>query len=175
MPETPWLQINISYPGDTRQQHERHALAHLGQVLPAAETAGLITSWWFIRKGAWRIRFLPTDNQNSQRLAHKLLTDGVSWTNDIYEPETHAFGGADTMTAAHTLFHHDSRHLLAYFGTGQPRRRTFLLQPGVRYRADVLDTWNMTISELPGTYEADFTLPLPGRPYIAVRLRAVED
>ncbi|MEV6381965.1 DUF5605 domain-containing protein [Streptomyces sp. NPDC051773] len=67
------------------------------------------------------------------------------------------------------------RHLLAYFGIGQPRRRTFLLQPGVRYRADVLDTWNMTVTELPGTYEGDFTLPLPGRPYIAVRLRAVED
>ncbi|ELP66836.1 DUF5605 domain-containing protein [Streptomyces turgidiscabies] len=69
----------------------------------------------------------------------------------------------------------EGRQLLAYFGTGQPRRRTFLLRPGVRYRADVLDTWNMTVSELPGTYEGDFTLPLPGRPYIAVRLRAVGD
>ncbi|MEU6224484.1 DUF5605 domain-containing protein [Streptomyces sp. NPDC047042] len=69
----------------------------------------------------------------------------------------------------------EGRRLLAYFGTGQPRRRTFLLRPGVRYRADVLDTWNMTVSELPGTYEGEFTLPLPGRPYIAVRLRAVED
>ncbi|MBZ3900215.1 DUF5605 domain-containing protein [Streptomyces griseiscabiei] len=67
------------------------------------------------------------------------------------------------------------RQLLIYFGARQPRRRAFTFPPGVRYRADVIDTWNMTVTELPGTYEADFTLPLPGRPYIAVRLRAEED
>ncbi|MFF9780403.1 DUF5605 domain-containing protein [Streptomyces sp. NPDC013978] len=66
----------------------------------------------------------------------------------------------------------EGRHLLAYFGTGQPRRRTFLLRPGVRYRADVLDTWNMTVSELLGSNEGDFHCRC--RPYIAVRLRAVE-
>jgi thiopeptide-type bacteriocin biosynthesis protein len=121
--ETPWQQINISYPGHTRQQHEQHAVAHLGQVLPAAETAGLITSWWFIRKGAWRIRYRPTEKQNSQELAHKLLTDEVSWTSDIYEPETHAFGGADAMTTAHKMFHHDSRHLLAYLHQHPADRR----------------------------------------------------
>jgi thiopeptide-type bacteriocin biosynthesis protein len=121
--ETPWQQINISYPGHTREQHEQHAVAHLGQVLPAAEAAGLITSWWFIRKGAWRIRYLPAEKQDSQDLAHKLLTDGVRWTSDIYEPETHAFGGADAMTAAHTLFHHDSRHTLAYLDQHPTDRR----------------------------------------------------
>ncbi|GAA5200799.1 hypothetical protein GCM10023322_79500 [Rugosimonospora acidiphila] len=123
MDETQWQQINLSYPGHTRQHHEQHAVAHLGQVLPAAETAGLITSWWFIRKGAWRIRYLPTDKQDGQDLARNLLTDRVSWTRDIYEPETHAFGGADAMTTAHTLFHHDSRHLLTYLHQHPTDRR----------------------------------------------------
>ncbi|MFB9235038.1 thiopeptide-type bacteriocin biosynthesis protein [Plantactinospora siamensis] len=114
MDHAPWQQINISYPGHTAQEREQQAVAHLSRVLPAAKTAGLITCWWFIRKGAWRIRYLPTNSPDSQDQAHRLLTEGVPWTRDIYEPETHAFGGHDAMTTAHMLFHHDSRHLLTY-------------------------------------------------------------
>jgi thiopeptide-type bacteriocin biosynthesis protein len=121
--DKPWEQINISYPGETLWERERHAVAHLGQVLPAAQAAGLITSWWFIRKGAWRIRYLPTDQQHSRDRAHALITDGVSWTGDIYEPETYAFGGAEAMDASHTLFHHDSRHLLSYLHQHPTDRR----------------------------------------------------
>ena len=35
--DTPWHQVNITYPGKTRQQREQRAVAHLHQVLPAAE------------------------------------------------------------------------------------------------------------------------------------------
>jgi hypothetical protein len=69
----------------------------------------------------------------------------------------------------------EGRYYLAYLGHLQPRRRAFSLRPGTRYRADVIDTWNMTITELPGSYEGEFTLTLPGRPYHAIRLRAIED
>ncbi|MEU8147671.1 DUF5605 domain-containing protein [Nonomuraea sp. NPDC048901] len=69
----------------------------------------------------------------------------------------------------------EGRYYLAYLGHMQPRRRTFSLRPGPRYRADILDTWNMTITELPGSYEGEFALPLPGRPFHAIRLRAIED
>jgi thiopeptide-type bacteriocin biosynthesis protein len=70
---------------------------HLARILPAAEANGLITSWFFIRKGPWRVRYLIAedvnghDDRNTDPL-HPLLTDGVHWTNDIYEPEVHAFG-----------------------------------------------------------------------------------
>jgi thiopeptide-type bacteriocin biosynthesis protein len=137
--ETPWHQVNISCAGGTRQQQEQRAVAHLRQVLPAAEDAGLISSWWFIRKGAWRVRYLPTEI-GSQGLARELLTDGVSWTRDIYEPETHAFGGPDAMAAAHTLFHHDSRHLLTYL-CQEPtdRRERSLILCSALMRAAALD------------------------------------
>ncbi|WP_328842667.1 DUF5605 domain-containing protein [Streptomyces sp. NBC_00258] len=62
---------------------------------------------------------------------------------------------------------------LAYFGFGQPRYRTFALRPGIRWKVDVIDTWGMTVTELPGTYEGVFRIDLPGRQFIAVRLRAV--
>jgi thiopeptide-type bacteriocin biosynthesis protein len=112
--DNPWQQITIAYPGRTPQEREHLAVTHLARVLPAAETAGLITCWWFIRKGAWRVRYLPTQAPGSQAAAHAMITDGVQWTRDVYEPETHAFGGPQSMTAAHTLFHHDSRDLLTY-------------------------------------------------------------
>jgi len=138
--ETSWQQINISYPGETRQQQEQHAITHLAQALPAAEAAGLITSWWFIRKGAWRIRYLPTQVPDSRDLARELLTRGVSWTSDIYEPETHAFGGTDAMATAHALWHHDSRHLLAYLSQhpADRRERSFVLCTALM-RAAALD------------------------------------
>ncbi len=140
MDQTPWQQINISYPGHTRQQRERHAVAHLRRVLPAADSAGLISSWWFIRKGAWRIRYLPAITPDTQDLARKQLTDGVIWTSDIYEPETHAFGGADAMTVAHTLFHHDSRHLLSYLHShSADRRECSLILCSALMRAAALD------------------------------------
>ncbi|AXG77687.1 DUF5605 domain-containing protein [Streptomyces paludis] len=62
---------------------------------------------------------------------------------------------------------------LTYFGANQPRYRTFVMPPGTRYHADIIDTWNMTITPTEGPHEGVFTLPLPGLPYIAVRLRAV--
>jgi thiopeptide-type bacteriocin biosynthesis protein len=119
----PWQQINIQFAGRTPQERELRAIAHLGRALPAAQAAGVISSWWFIRKGAWRIRYLPTDLPGSERQARKLLADGVSWIPDVYEPETHAFGGPDAMAAAHTLFHHDSRHLLTYLQQRPADRR----------------------------------------------------
>jgi len=49
------------------------------------------------------------------------------------------------------------------------------MQEGVRYRASVIDTWAMTIRELPGTYTGHFTIDLPGKPYMAVRLEKAGD
>ncbi|MBO4210977.1 thiopeptide-type bacteriocin biosynthesis protein, partial [Micromonospora echinofusca] len=140
MKETPWQQVNITYPGQSRHERERHAIPHLHRVLPAAETAGLITSWWFIRKGPWRIRYLPTTPDTDPGPVHDLLTGTRAWTSDIYEPETHAFGGPDAMDTAHTLFHHDSRHLLTYLHH-QPtdRRERSLILCTALMRATGLD------------------------------------
>lgn len=64
------------------------------------------------------------------------------------------------------------RWQLVYFGFTQPRFRTFEMPPGIRYRVDVIDTWQMTVTEVPGRFEGTFDIDLPGRPFIAVRLRA---
>lgn len=57
---------------------------------------------------------------------------------------------------------------LFYFGGYQPAFRVFDLPRGKRYRARLIDTWNMTDEALPGTHEGNFRLELPGRQYMAV-------
>jgi thiopeptide-type bacteriocin biosynthesis protein len=128
MHETRWQQINIAYPGPQPHEREHQAIRHLAGVLPGAEADGLITSWFFIRKGPWRVRYQPAqdaDGRYDRSISRfdKLLTDGVRWTTDIYEPEVHAFGGGESMSAAHELFHLDSHHLLSFLADNPTERR----------------------------------------------------
>ncbi|GAB3977746.1 hypothetical protein GCM10029978_068400 [Actinoallomurus acanthiterrae] len=145
MEETSWKQVNIAYPGSDSHQRERHAIGHLAPILPDAEADGLITSWWFIRKGHWRVRYLLTEQAHAHDRSdplHPLLTTGVTWTDDIYEPEIHAFGGPASMDAAHALFHHDSRHLLTFLHDDPTDRREHsLVLCTALMRAAELD-WN---------------------------------
>jgi hypothetical protein len=68
----------------------------------------------------------------------------------------------------------EGEYYLYYFGFNQPTYRRFLLDPSTAYTVDIIDTWNMTIERLDGTYSGRFRLDLPGRQYIAVRLIAVD-
>ena len=61
------------------------------------------------------------------------------------------------------------QYLVSYHGFGHPRERHVLLPPG-RWRVEVLDTWECTVERLPGTYETLAVVPLPAKPYQAVRL-----
>lgn len=66
----------------------------------------------------------------------------------------------------------DRHWLLAYTGTSQPRHYAFDLPDTHTYHAEVIDTWNMTTTPVEGEFRGRFDVPLPGRPYLAVRLRA---
>ena len=64
------------------------------------------------------------------------------------------------------------RYLISYLGFGRPRERHLLLPPGNWY-VDVLDTWKCTVDRLPGVHKTFVLVPLPAKPYQAVRLVAV--
>ncbi|MNJ56226.1 hypothetical protein D3C77_517610 [compost metagenome] len=64
-------------------------------------------------------------------------------------------------------------YYLFYYGFNQPRFRQYSMKPGIRYKVEVIDTWNMTIEEQTGTYEGVFRIELPGKQYIAVRMTKV--
>ncbi|WP_083706304.1 DUF5605 domain-containing protein [Arthrobacter sp. QXT-31] len=65
------------------------------------------------------------------------------------------------------------RYELIYFGFNQPTYRRFVKPQDQTFQIDVIDTWNMTVETLPGTFSGRFRIELPGRQFVAVRLRAV--
>lgn len=64
-------------------------------------------------------------------------------------------------------------YYLYYYGFNQPRYREYRMKPGTKYKVEVIDTWNMTIQELEGSYEGKFRIELPGKQYMAVRMTSV--
>lgn len=125
MTRSDWRQINIVFPDP--HAADDVATTHLAPILTEAETRRLITAWFFVRKGCWRLRYLPTFTASG---ADAFLHDRLALLNHaghltavipgIYEPESHAFGGTAAMTAAHRLWHQDSHHLLAPTRIGEP-------------------------------------------------------
>ena len=63
-------------------------------------------------------------------------------------------------------------HLICYYSFMQPSFREFRMPEGVRYQAEVIDTWNMT-REIAGVFEGRFDVALPGRSYMAIYLKRV--
>lgn len=151
MSESPWRQVTITFPDWAGA--EDTAVVDLAPLLTAAETAGLITAWFFVRKQpAWRVRYRPADTTPAAHdhlharldaLQQKRRITRVAET--VYEPETHAFGGPEAMASAHRLWHLDSRHLLAYLTDTQPepatrrRREMSILLASTMLRAGRLD------------------------------------
>ena len=62
---------------------------------------------------------------------------------------------------------------LHYYGFGRPSFRDFHVDDVTPYRAEVLDTWNMTVTDA-GVHTGAFRVALPGREYMAVRLTRVD-
>jgi len=84
------------------------------------------------------------------------------------------------------------QYYLGYFGSDAPSSWPVVLHnkglaDGMKFRAEVIDTWNMTVTPVPGVFEmrkrdaynfADTdgrSIALPGRPYMALRLVRVGD
>lgn len=111
-----WHQLNITFAD--RATARRAARETIGPALIAAEAAGHIQAWWFMNKDPWPLRILSTGPLPPAVTTplHELTGTGEvhHWIPATYEPETFAFGGGAAMTAAHALFHQDSRHLLTY-------------------------------------------------------------
>ena len=63
----------------------------------------------------------------------------------------------------------EGEYLVGYFGFCAPRYRTVRLPEG-EFRVDVIDTWNMTVEPLAGTYREQVEVPMPARPWMAIRL-----
>ena len=63
-------------------------------------------------------------------------------------------------------------YYLIYYSFMRPSFREFHFDDTSDWHVRVLDTWNMTI-EKKGTFKGKFRIDLPGREYMAVRVREV--
>jgi len=64
-------------------------------------------------------------------------------------------------------------YFLIYLGSGQPAYKNLTLPEGRRYEADIIDAWDMTVTRAGGACEGACRIELPGKPYIAIRLRKI--
>ncbi|KQQ04222.1 alpha-L-rhamnosidase [Rathayibacter sp. Leaf185] len=62
---------------------------------------------------------------------------------------------------------------LVYFGFNRPSFRTIVRDPADEWIVDVVDTWGMTVSRVPGTFSGSFRVELPARQFMAIRLTKV--
>ena len=70
---------------------------------------------------------------------------------------------------------YDEEAYLYYYGIRQPGFKVFNLPEGKKYRAEIIDAWNMTVTPVEGIFEGENAkVPMPSRSYCGIRLWRVE-
>lgn len=126
---------------------------------------------WLARGGTLR-------GQSPERLAffRRILSESpAEGLNPIDKWQNYPFAGKH------------GEYYLGYFGTATPTAWPLSLfktglKDGMRFKVEVIDTWNMTVTPVDGVFEIrkqdDYyftdkdqrSVPLPGRPYMAIRI-----
>jgi hypothetical protein len=67
----------------------------------------------------------------------------------------------------------DDTYRLIYFGRNRPIYKDLNLSENTDYTIEVIDTWEMTITPLDGTFSGECRVELPGKTGIALQIREV--
>ena len=65
----------------------------------------------------------------------------------------------------------DDSYRLIYLGCHRPAIKMITLPDDKCYAVEVIDTWSMTVTPLEGVFSGACQIPLPGTPYLALRIR----
>lgn len=65
----------------------------------------------------------------------------------------------------------NNEDFLVYFGNNQPVLHLFEFPDNASYEITIIDTWNMSVQTLEKSYSGYSLVELPGKPYIAVRVK----
>ncbi len=68
----------------------------------------------------------------------------------------------------------DDTYRLIYLGRHRPAAKTLRLPADRHYAVDIIDTWEMTVTPIQGTVSGTVRIDLPGRPYLALRVRCID-
>ena len=102
---------------------------------------------------------------------HGASTPRLAFLRSVLESAPGAPEPVETRRGFATIGVRD-QWFLTYNSGRQPRRRTLETPAGRRYSVEMLDTWNMTVTDL-GEYQSGDEVHLPMQPYLALRLTAV--
>ncbi len=64
-------------------------------------------------------------------------------------------------------------YFLYYFGVHQPALWSLNLPDDKNYTVEIIDPWAMAVTPLAGTFTGRCTVELPGKPYLALQVRAI--
>ncbi len=106
--------------------------------------------------------------QSAPRIAflRRILEAGPSAGLDPQEGVVSYPNGFPCAGQAHEYY-------LAYFGNHQPAELIAQLPEGEQYQAEIIDTWEMTVTRLEEPIVRGATIKLPGKPYQALIMRRV--
>lgn len=115
--------------------------------------------WWskggkLYGKSPERLRFLLEIMKATPQ--QDLIPFYNEWNKDIY------------------LYTQDKEYYLFYYGNSQQISAILRLPEDKKYQIEVIDAWNMTIEKVDGEYSGVVKIPLPQRPYMAVRAKVME-
>lgn len=139
---------------------------HSETIIPADPAHRLDEPFWWSHGGelrgktAERIRFLRKvlkdvpDGSGLKKFVH-------DWDDLCAVPENEPANGLEICS-----------YYLLYYSFQAPSFRQFHFDDTTEFRVEILDTWNMTVTDL-GIMKGKFTVKLPGRPYMAVRIKAI--
>ena len=95
---------------------------------------------------------------------HKIMTEapteGVYPFHNIWNKETYLIK--------------DREFYLYYYGNSQQAKARLYLPEDVRFSIEVIDAWNMTINQVQGEFSGLTEIPLPGKPYFAIRATRIK-
>jgi len=101
---------------------------------------------------------------------HGTSPDRIGFLRKVLEDAPRHLTVIDTIKDVPALGKQEDYYLL-YFGIHRPIVRPVQLSEDAAYTAEVIDTWNMTIEPIEGTFSGDCAISLPGRQYLALRIR----
>jgi hypothetical protein len=104
--------------------------------------------------------------KSPQRIAflHKIMT----------ETPAEGFYPFHSVWNKETYLIKDNEFYLYYYGNSQQAKARIYLPKNIRFRLEVIDAWNMTVTPVEGEYSGMTEIQLPELPYIAVRAMAVK-
>lgn len=68
----------------------------------------------------------------------------------------------------------ENEYYILYTSFHQPTFVSLKLPEGISFEGHIIDTWNMTISPLNKVYEGKCMVEMPGKPYVALRLKRIK-